>query len=71
MVRLRMSQTLKEATTLVEQGHVRIGPNLITDPSFLVSRGDEDFLTWSNSSMIRRVVDKYNDKLDDYDLLGI
>ena len=71
MVRLRMAETLREASTLIEQGHVRIGPNNITDPSFLVSRGDEDFLTWTNSSKVKRVISKYNDKLDDYDLLEL
>ena len=30
MVRLKMSETLKEATTFIEQGHIRVGPNVIT-----------------------------------------
>eukprot|EP00605_Chrysophyceae_sp_TOSAG23-4_P002790 GSChrysophyteH1.ASY1.ANO1.3074.1 assembled CDS len=51
MVRLKMSETLKEATTFVEQGHIRVGPNVITDPAFM------------------RTIMRYNDKLDDYDLL--
>jgi U3 small nucleolar ribonucleoprotein protein IMP3 len=70
MVRLKMSETIKEATTFVEQGHVRVGPNVITDPAFLVSRSFEDFVTWVDSSKIKRTIMKYNDKLDDYDLLG-
>ena len=45
LVRLHMSETLKEAATLVEQGHVRIGPDTITDPAFLVTRSMEDFVT--------------------------
>jgi U3 small nucleolar ribonucleoprotein protein IMP3 len=31
----------------------------------------EDFVTWVDSSKIRRAVSKYNDKLDDFDLLGV
>lgn len=30
----------------------------------------EDFVTWVDTSKIKRKVLKYNDKLDDYDLLG-
>ena len=35
MVKLKMSENLKEATTFIEQGHIRVGPHTITDPSFL------------------------------------
>ncbi|CAG8448082.1 6836_t:CDS:2 [Ambispora leptoticha] len=38
MCRLKMSETVKEAVTLIEQGHVRVGPETITDPAFLVTR---------------------------------
>jgi len=37
MMRIKMSENLKEATTFIEQGHIRVGPNVITDPAFLVS----------------------------------
>ena len=33
-------------------------------------RNMEDFVTWVDTSRIRRAVDKYNEKLDDYDLLN-
>jgi len=69
MVRLRMAQSPKLAATFVESGQVRIGPSVITDPAFLVTRDMEDFVTWVDSSKIRRTVAKYNDKLDDFDLL--
>ena len=70
MVRLRMSETLKEAVTFVEQGHVRVGPDTVTDPAFLVTRAMEDFVTGVDTSKIKRKVLQYNDKLDDYDLLN-
>ena len=50
MCKLRMAQTVKmvrrgttgeltaQATQYVEQGHVRVGPDTITDPAFLVNR---------------------------------
>ncbi|GAB9473809.1 hypothetical protein Gpo141_00010955 [Globisporangium polare] len=70
MVRVKMAETIKEAVTFVEQGHVRVGPGVVTDPAYLVTRSMEDFVTWVDSSKIKRTIMKYNDKLDDYDLLG-
>lgn len=70
MVRLRMAETVRQAATFVEQGHVRVGPATVTDPAFHVSRADEDFVTWVGASKIKAKVAKYNDKLDDYDLLA-
>jgi U3 small nucleolar ribonucleoprotein protein IMP3 len=69
MVRLKMSETIPAAVTFIEQGQVRVGPHVVTDPAFLVSRSLEDFVTWVDQSKIRRTVHKYNDKLDDFDLL--
>lgn len=70
MVRLKMAETIKEATTFIEQGHIRVGPNVVTDPAFLVTRTFEDYVTWVDSSKIKRTIMKYNDQLDDFDLLG-
>lgn len=69
MVRMKMAQTPRMAATLVEQGQVRVGPNVVTDTSFLVTRGMEDFVTWVDGSKVRRTVQKYNDKLDDFDMM--
>ncbi len=54
----------------VLQGHVRVGPETILEPAYLVTRPMEDFVTWVDTSKIRRKVLAYNDKLDDYDLLN-
>ena len=69
MVRNRMAENLKAAVTFVEQGHVRIGPNVVTDPATLVTRNMEDFITWVDNSKIRRKVLRYRKQLDDYDLM--
>lgn len=71
LVRLKMAETLREAVTFIEQGHIRVGPEIVNDPAFLVTRTLEDFVTWVDSSKIKRAVQKYNDKLDDYELLGL
>eukprot|EP01029_Cantina_marsupialis_P001289 TRINITY_DN11079_c0_g1_i1.p1 TRINITY_DN11079_c0_g1~~TRINITY_DN11079_c0_g1_i1.p1 ORF type:complete len:186 (-),score=27.02 TRINITY_DN11079_c0_g1_i1:183-740(-) len=67
--RLRFCENIKQAVTYIEQGHIRVGPEVISDPAFLVTRTMEDYITWVDSSKIKRHVMKYNDKLDDYDLL--
>jgi len=69
MVRLKMSETVSQAVKWVEQGNVRVGPDTITDPGFLVTRNMEDFVTWVDTSGIKRLAAKYNDELDDFDLL--
>ncbi|KAF9578737.1 Small subunit (SSU) processome component [Lunasporangiospora selenospora] len=69
MCRLKMAETVKEAVTFVEQGHIRVGPETVTDPAYLVTRNMEDYVTWVDTSKIKRKIMKYNDKLDDFDLL--
>mmetsp|Transcript_33737 Transcript_33737/g.88678 ORF Transcript_33737/g.88678 Transcript_33737/m.88678 type:complete len:182 (+) Transcript_33737:57-602(+) len=70
MVRVKMAETVRNAVELIEQGHVRVGPKMVTDPAMLITRRMEDFVTWVDTSRIRRTVQKYNDKLDDFDLLA-
>ncbi|CAO3588070.1 unnamed protein product [Absidia cylindrospora] len=54
MCRLKMAETVKEAVTFVEQGHIRVGPQTITDPAFLVNCTMEDFVTWVDTSKIKQ-----------------
>merc|ERR1711970_498282 len=67
MVRSKMAETVPEAVTFVEQGHVRVGPETVTDPAFLVTKNMEDFVTWVDTSKIKRKVRAYNDELDDFE----
>ena len=69
MMTIKMAEHLKEAVTYIEQGHVRVGPEVVTDPAFLVTRNMEDFITWVDSSKIKKKVMEYNDALDDYDAM--
>lgn len=70
LVRLKFAEHLKEAVTYIEQGHVRVGPQTVTDPAFLVTRNMEDFVTWVDTSNIKRKVLVYNGQLDDYDAMN-
>ncbi|KAN0097858.1 hypothetical protein V8E55_002304 [Tylopilus felleus] len=63
----KMAETVSAAAKFIEQGHVRVGPETITDPAFLVTR--HDFVTWVDTSKLKRTVMAYNDELDDFDLL--
>lgn len=56
-----MSETMREATKFIEQGHVRVGPEVVKDPAFLVTRSLEDFVTWVDGSAIKKKVMEYND----------
>ncbi|MES1908404.1 MAG: hypothetical protein MHM6MM_001351 [Cercozoa sp. M6MM] len=69
LVRLHMAESIKQATTYIQQGHVRVGTEVVSDPAFLVTRDLEDYVTWVDGSKIQRHIRKYHDKLDDYDLL--
>lgn len=69
MVRIGMVEHVSTAHKFVEQGHVRVGTEVVTDPAFLISRGMEDFVTWVDGSKVKRQVLQYRDKLDDFDLL--
>lgn len=68
MCRLKMAETVKEAVTFVEQGHIRVGPETVSDPAYLVTRNMEDFVTWVDTSKIKRKIMKYNDKVNNYTL---
>ncbi|TQS37641.1 hypothetical protein Golomagni_01877 [Golovinomyces magnicellulatus] len=69
MTRLRMAETVQAATKLIEQGHVRVGTEPVTDTAFLVTRSMEDFVTWVDGSKIKRNILRYGNNLDDFDLL--
>lgn len=48
---------------------MRVGTEVVTDPAYLVTRNMEDFVTWVDSSKIKRTIMQYRDKLDDFDLM--
>jgi U3 small nucleolar ribonucleoprotein protein IMP3 len=60
MIRNKMAQTMQAAVKFVEQGHVRVGPELVNDPAYLVTRRLEDYVTWTDVSAIKKQVLDYN-----------
>ncbi|CDK29589.1 unnamed protein product [Kuraishia capsulata CBS 1993] len=66
MTRLKMAENTPDAVKFVEQGHIRIGPNVITDPAYLVTRNLEDYLTWVDGSKIKQNILKFKNRFDDF-----
>ena len=66
MVRSNMVADLKTAVTFIEQGHVRVGAEVVKDPAFLVTRALEDYITWADGSKIKKQILQYNEERDDY-----
>lgn len=69
MVRIGMVGAVRDAIRFVEQGHVRVGTEVVDDSAFLVTRGMEDFVTWVDGSKIKRTGLEYRGEVDDFDLL--
>lgn len=69
MTRLRMAENVTAAVRFVEQGHVRVGTEVVTDAAFLVTRDMEDFVTWVDGSKVRRNILRYRQGVDDFDLM--
>ncbi|EET01203.1 putative SSU ribosomal protein S4P/U3 small nucleolar ribonucleoprotein IMP3 [Giardia duodenalis assemblage B] len=70
MMKLKMVQKIQDGVRFVKQGHVRVGPNVVVNPALHVTRGHEDFVTWTNNSSIKRKILRYADNIDHYDLLN-
>ncbi|KAI4312300.1 hypothetical protein MLD38_037125 [Melastoma candidum] len=63
LVQLQFAEHLKEVVTYIEMVHIQVGRK------FLVAQNMEDFITWVDSSKIKRKVLQCNDKLDEYDMM--
>uniref|UniRef100_A0A7E4VXW1 S4 RNA-binding domain-containing protein n=1 Tax=Panagrellus redivivus TaxID=6233 RepID=A0A7E4VXW1_PANRE len=67
VVKLKMSQSVEEGARLVQEGHIRVGAEVVTDPAFLVTRPNSDLITWAKASKIRKHVESYNNIRDDFE----
>ena len=64
---LKFVETLKEAETFVQHGHVMVGNQVVRDTDFLVPRRMEDHISWNDNSKIKKRIEEFQDQLDDYD----
>lgn len=67
--KLRFCEKVEEADRYVRQGHIRIGPDVVTNPAMLVTKEMEDYIGWAHGSKIKEHVDKYNETFDTYEQL--
>ncbi|KAF7702712.1 U3 small nucleolar ribonucleoprotein IMP3 [Cucumispora dikerogammari] len=67
MVQLRMVQNMKDSVRFIEQGHVVVGNVVVNDPNLLINNNMEGFIKWRDGSKIKALIDKMEDKYDDYD----
>ena len=58
---------LAAANKFVEQGHVRVGTEVVLDTAFLVVRAMEDYVTWVDGSKVKRQARAYRGEVDDFD----
>ena len=70
LTQLKFCERVSEADKYVTQGHVRIGPDVVTNPATLVTKEMEDFIQWAHGSKIQLHVKRYNEELDDFDMLS-
>jgi U3 small nucleolar ribonucleoprotein protein IMP3 len=69
MHKLKMAETVKEAVMYIEQGHVKVGVETVTDSAFHVNRNMEDHVSWVKDSKIRKQIKDYAGDRDDFDLM--
>lgn len=62
---------LTQADKFIQQGHVKVGPDTIRNPAYIISRKKEDFVTWADESAFRRKIGEFKGQEDDYDLGGM
>ncbi|KAG2374873.1 hypothetical protein C9374_010247 [Naegleria lovaniensis] len=66
---LHFAESVRLANMYIQHGHIRIGPEVVRDEAFLVSRNLEDFITWTNKSKIKTTIQKFNETYDDFDAM--
>eukprot|EP01071_Lankesteria_metandrocarpae_P006129 Lankesteria_metandrocarpae@DN4250_c0_g1_i1.p3 len=67
LVNLKFSDHLDNAVTLVEHGHIRIGPEVVSNAGLHVTREMEDHIGWARGSEVHRHVQRFTDSVDDFD----
>lgn len=59
MKKMKMVQTFTHADEFVQHGHVRVGTKTINDPSVIISKAMEEYITWVDSSKIKKKIEEF------------
>ncbi|KAI3381240.1 hypothetical protein SNEBB_002072 [Seison nebaliae] len=70
MKKVNLVDSIQTADNFVRQSHVRVGVDVVTDPAFIVTRSQEDFITWATHSSVRKHIKDYQNERDDYELMN-
>ncbi|EDO05820.2 putative U3 small nnucleolar ribonucleoprotein IMP3 [Babesia bovis T2Bo] len=70
LVQRKFCEHLKQAVTYIEQGHIRVGLDVVNIPAYHVTRELEDHITWAQGSKIKEKVVDFTGARDDFELLG-
>jgi U3 small nucleolar ribonucleoprotein protein IMP3 len=65
-VRKKLVEKFVHSDEFVQHGHIRVGTRIVNDTSLIISRAMEEFVTWADTSKIKRKIDDFNDEKDDY-----
>ena len=65
--KLKMAETVKEAVMYIEQGHIKVGVETVTDAAFHVDRNMEDHVQWVKGNKIRHKIKEYEGEVDDFE----
>ncbi|KAH9385832.1 U3 small nucleolar ribonucleoprotein IMP3 [Nematocida major] len=52
---------IKTAVTFIGDGHIKVGTEIVTDPSLIVSRTMQDYITWREGSAVKRTIDEFTE----------
>lgn len=63
MKKLKMVQAFSHADEFVQHGHVRVGTKLINDPSVIISKSMEEYVTWVDSSKIKKKIEEFQNDM--------
>ena len=66
MKHIKMVTNITDATKFVEHGHVKVGGVVVKDPSAMISREVEEYVTWVDSSKIKKKIEEFNTERDDF-----
>ncbi len=66
MTHKKIMPNFKDADKFIQQGHVKLGIRVCNDPSILVGKEMEEFITWVDDSKIKKKIDEMNEEEDDF-----
>ncbi|KAI5193022.1 U3 small nucleolar ribonucleoprotein IMP3 [Nematocida minor] len=56
---IKMVPDIKTGVTFVKGGHVKVGVETITEPSLIVTRLMEDYITWRDGSKVKETISEF------------